>query len=208
MMIITGFLITILISIVLSKSWLKVSKKTYLNSESFRDSTKLGITITSLAFPFMISFSNYFSKTSFWGIIIAFSISTFLGLWNNFSLATLTDQDGKIKIAKDHNNLMPVILVFQFFLMILGIIFAISYAEKPIETSRKENKNIIINSNFGIGNSKKELIRYWGVPEKETKIDDTLLYLYTNQFKKTSFKIINDTIIEINERKIKSARDK
>ena len=207
-MIITGFIVTILISLVLSKSWLNVSKKSYLNSESFRDSTKLGITITSLAFPFMISFSDYFSKTSFWGIIIAFSISTFLGLWNNFSLATLTDQEGKIKIAKEHNNLMPVFLVFQFFLMILGVVFAISYSKKPIESSRKEDKTSIIFNNFGIGNSKKELIKYWGVPEKEIKIGDTLVYFYPNQFQETSFKIINDTIIETNERKIKSARDK
>jgi hypothetical protein len=58
-MIILGHLIVIFLSILFSYKWIRISNDTFINSESFRDSTKLGITITSIAFPLMIILMNH-----------------------------------------------------------------------------------------------------------------------------------------------------
>lgn len=201
-MIIFGYIITVLISVIFSYKWIFKSNDTDINSESFRDSTKLGITITAIAFPLMISSTNYFTESYFWSVIIVFSISTFLGLWNNFSIATLSDGDGKIKIGKNKNNLMPLLLVLQFMYMLFGIFLSLMVYEKPKEKQNEKEKIFIVRNNLILGNTKKELIKYWGIPNSEKISGDTLNFIYKNTESITNFKIFKDTIIESNERKL------
>lgn len=200
-MIIIGHIIVISLTIIFSYRWFTLTTDIEINSESFRDSTKLGITITSLAFPLMISSSNYFTDDYFWAIIIPFSISTFLGLWNNFSIATLANGDGKITIGSSNNNLMPPFLVLQFLYMLFGIFLSLKYYVKPTEKNTEKEKIVIIHSNSVLGNTKKELIEYLGFPDSQKKNRDTIDYIYSNSKTVSTFKIYNDTIIESNEYK-------
>lgn len=203
-MIILGHIIVIVISVLFSYKWIFKPDETFLNSESFRDSTKLGITMTSIAFPLMISSTNYFSESYFWSIITIFSISTFLGLWNNFSIATLADGDGRIKIGKNNNNLMPALLVLQFMYMLFGIFLSLMVFEKPKEEGTEKEKVFIIRGNLTLGTTKNELIKYWGIPTSKKVNGDTINYIYKNTETITNFKIYKDTIIESNERKLKN----
>jgi hypothetical protein len=207
-MIILGHILIIILSVVLSYKWITISSDKFINSESFRDSTKLGITITSIAFPLMISSTNYFTTSYFWSIIIVFAISTFLGLWNNFSIATLADGEGKIKVGKKNNNLMPTLLVLQFLYMLFGIFLTLKLYKKPEEKKVEKEKIYITSGNLTIGKTKNDLIKYWGIPVSEKSIGDTIKYTYINSESISSFKIYKDTIIEANERKLNSKSNK
>lgn len=201
-MIIIGHLIVIFLSILFSYKWICRSTDIFINSESFRDSTKLGITITSIAFPLMISFTDYFDESYFWAIIILFSVSTFLGLWNNFSIATLANSDGQIKIGKNNNNLMPTLLVLQFMYMVFGIFLSLLVYHKPNEKQNEKEKIFIVRANLTLGSTKNELIKCWGIPSSQKRIGDTINLTYKNTESITNFKIYKDTIIESNERKL------
>lgn len=183
---------------------IKIEKK--LNSESFRDSTKLGIIITTLAYPILISSNDWFDKPTFWSIIFYISLSTFLGLWNNFSIATLANEDGKITINKCNNNLMPSILVLQFLSMLVGIAFAVISFAKPIETKKETHSIEIIQSSFPIGKSRLELLKSCGVPTEVNKTKDTTTLKYTKSGQEVIYKIYNDTIIESYERRISTEK--
>ena len=205
-MLIFGYFIVITISILLSIGWFRLNTNLSLNSESFRDSTKVGITITTLAFPLMIASTDYFDKRIFWHIIATISISTFLGLWNSFSIATVTDEDGKINVGPNKNTALPLIQVMQFFFMIYAIILSLAYAEKPAEKpAEKESckEIIVVQPNLLINKSKKNLIDYLGIPNASKKILDTTFFYYSSQKSIITFKIFNDTIIEKNDRAVK-----
>jgi len=201
-MIIIGYFIVLAISLLLSIGWLRLSRNLSLNSESFRDSTKVGITITTLAFPLLISSTEYFDKRIFWHIIVTFSISTLLGLWNSFSIATVTDEDGKINVGPNNNNSLPLIQVMQFFFMIYGIILSLVYAEKPLE-NESTKEIIVVQPNLLLGKSKENLIDYLGMPTKSKKKLDTTFFYYSSKKSEITFKILNDIIFEKNDRELK-----
>lgn len=198
-MLIFGYFIVLTVSILLSIGWLRLNTNLSLNSESFRDSTKVGITITTLAFPLMIGSTDYFDKRIFWHIIATISISTFLGLWNSFSIATVTDGDGKINVGPDNNKALPFIQVMQFFFMIYAIILSLVYAEKPVE-KESIKEIIVVQPNLLINKSKENLIDYLGLPNASKKILDTTFFYYSSKKSIITFKIFNDTIIEKNDR--------
>jgi hypothetical protein len=155
----------------LTLSFIRIKQQTFLNSESFRDSTKLGITITTFAFPLLIAGSDYFLDDEFWRIIGVLSASTIMGLWNSFSLATLTNEDGKIEINQNKSNILPTLMVLQFMLMILALTLILKYQEKPQKKLVENQFNTIQYRNLNEF-TKEDILRYWGMPTgKNGQID-------------------------------------
>lgn len=200
-MILFGYVVVVIISAILSAGFLKLKNYKFLNSESFRDSTKVAITITTLGFPILISSAHYFQETIFWHIIFTISISTLCGLWNSFSIATVTDENGKIKVGPNSNKSLPFVQVMQFFFMIYAVGLSVYYAKKPFGNDNTK-EIIVVSANLLINKSSRNLIDYIGIPSENKTKDDTTFFYYTSKHTKTVFKLVNDSIVERVDTKI------
>lgn len=135
LIIIFSLTISLLISIFIGRSWIKATRNNItieLNAQSLRDPINTGITVSGFLLPLIVGIMTFsFSNNSnpiekdfyVFSSIVLIIFSIFLGLWNNYSLATLTDSDGKFKITSSDNTTFPAFFVFQLSLLLFAIIY-------------------------------------------------------------------------------------
>ena len=215
--------ISLIISILIGRSWIKSTrnnKTIELNTESFRNPINTGITVSGFLLPMIVGIMTFsFSNNSnpiekdfyVFSSIVLIIISIFFGLWNTYSLATLTDSDGKFKITSSENTTFPAIFVFQLSILLFAIIyfglFGYNNISKPkvkeeIPQSKALNLgDILINKTFiPVQNHKDLVLESWGIPNEIKNSDSIEYYLYSSTQYDFTFEIKNDTIININQK--------
>ena len=214
---------SLVFSILIGCSWIKATKNKKsieLNAEALRNPINTGITVSGFLLPLIVgimtfSFSNNNNPIEkdfyVFSSIVLIIVSIFFGLWNNYSLATLTDSEGKFKITSTENTTFPAIFVFQLSLLLFAIIyfglFGYNNISKPKVKEDFSNSKVLNHGDILISKSfipvyshKNLLIESWGIPNEIKNRDSTIYFVYTSTLYDIAFEIKNDTIININQK--------
>lgn len=220
--ILTALIISVSLSTLIGISWIKRTRNSNinLNAEALRNPINTGITVAGFLLPIIVGLISFlYLKTDLkiqredylYSSIVLIIISIFWGLWNNYSLATLTKIDGSFPITKKENTIFPAIFVFQLALLFWGLLYlglfsfnnikpddtekvsSVTLNTKPIEQIAILKPHIIINTH------KDSLLNCWGKPSKISLKDSLQIFWYKSTYSDFSYTIKNDTIININE---------
>ena len=99
----------------------KNGAKVILESSSLSSPINMGITVSGVLVTLQISGISFYksiltgtSSTYYLAFASIASLTLAMGLWNSFSLATLTESNGQIPVSLSNNTYLPAQLVFQF----------------------------------------------------------------------------------------------
>lgn len=132
--------------------------KVILESSSLSSPINMGITVSGVLVTLQISgisFLNFgltgTSSTYYlaFASIASLTLAMLIGLWNSFSLATLTESNGQIPVSLSNNTYLPAQLVFQFSALSFGVILFFLFAIFEIPKAEQaehfsEPNNLII----------------------------------------------------------------
>ena len=219
----TTISISFLISFIIGKKWIKKTKEEdiILNAEALRNPINIGITVAGFLLPIIVGIITFASvKTGtvvnkdiyLFSSIILIILSIFFGLWNNYSLATLTDAGGKFKITKAENTTFPAFFVFQLSILFFGIILLgifgfsnmdrkVSIITEDIKSNSSNDYSIsILKSQIQISTHKNLLLDLWGEPNEIRTSDTVKTFIYWSTNCDFTYTIKHDTIININQK--------
>jgi hypothetical protein len=177
-------LILVLLSAAIGFWWNKKTPKVILlNAEALRNPTNTGITTSTLGITLLILSVNVpISKLTNINVALLFlMIATIAGLWNISSMATVTDENGKIPVGKNQNVFLVVMLVFQFgsllavFVLLAKFDFSII---KPAAAVQPVSTVYIQKPRIGFETTRGQILESWGAPNQEVNTNgmDTLWY--------------------------------
>jgi len=218
----TGVLIPVIVTLAIfiilwrywDKSFVSDPSPVNLHSESLRNPINTGITVASLVIPIISSLVAYLyikvsnTPTEFSLLIsslVLFSLSIIVGIWNNYSFATLTKSDGTLEISKETNTSIPAFFVSQLVLLLSAIIlvvvfcfFQLSYLSPT--TKKLENSDIsILRQPLRINMTNDYVVSLWGLPAKEIKKGKNIIYIYQTPNSSVEITISNKKVIRILE---------
>ena len=195
------------------------NKDIILSAEALRNPINTGITVSGFLVPIMVGImtfsftsNNYIVNKDFYifSSIILIILSILFGLWNNYSLATLTNDEGKFNITKDDNTFFPALFVFQLSLLFFGItllgLFGYNNMDKQTpkrttKTNCNSNETVLIKKkHIPINTHKDLLLELWGKPSEISGVDSLQEFLYKSNESIFTYKIVNDTVTSINQK--------
>lgn len=217
---IIAFSISLVISILIGRSWIKSTKNKEfsLSAEALRNPINTGITVSGFIIPIIVGLISYLylnreykmnSGHYLYSSMILIIVSTLIGLWNNYALATLTKDNGIFPITNKENTTFPAFFVFQLSLLFLGILYLSLFGIKNINpTNHPKQENVITQNNkqqifvekqqILINTSKDSLLLWWGIPKMIIKKDSFDIYKYISDNSDYDFYIYDNKISIIN----------
>lgn len=205
------------------KSWNKKTESNdiELNAEALRNPTNTGISVAGFLLPLILGLltisgtKNLFSEDANYLLssIILLIFSIFIGLFNNYGLATQTKSNETIKVTKKENTSLPAFFVFHLTLLFfsLTLVGISGFIRINNFDSDKSKNNNIAEENFiaiykpfiSLDSSKDELIQKWGNPKRMDSLNKNELLIYLSSKSEFSFEISNDTIVSVNQKLLK-----
>ncbi len=165
-----------------------------LHTEAMRSSINGGITVAALTLPLAISLVAYLliqlrqtqhSIAILLASIAIVSIAIAVGVWNLYSMATVTSTGGAMTITKESLTYFPAQFVFQIGLLLSGLallgVFCFFFLN-PVQNGGTELQNgdsvQILRSPLRVGQSADDVLAAWGRPadRKDTASEETLHY--------------------------------
>lgn len=216
----------IIFSILTGKAWKIRTNQgdVNLNSEALRNPINTGITVAGFLLPIIVGLISYLflqdnvrivKEYFLYSSVLLIMISIFFGLWNNYSLATLTKANGEFPITKTENTTFPAFFLFQLTLLFFGILYLGLFSINNISSTKQKSEisitqiyseyNLvpIYKPHIKINTNKDSLLVYWGKPNKVLKNDSIVELYYISEKSSYTFSIKNDTIININQKLLK-----
>jgi hypothetical protein len=183
--------------IIIGKVWVRKvpgETKVTLNSEALRSSINSGITVGGLVLPLAISLIAYLEvqlqqsqhdlAVLFASVVIIF-LAVCAGVFNVYSIATLTQLNGGIEISATKSTYVPAQFVLQIVLLLAGLLmlavfcfFFLNPSQVGAPASQAGYDLPILRSSLRVGQSMEEVEASWGRPStrKDTPTESTLTY--------------------------------
>jgi hypothetical protein len=194
----TAAIVSLLVTLGIGLTWKRKltdpSKKIDLQSEALRSSINGGITVAALILPLAITLVAYLqvqlqqtqhSVAVLLASVGIISLAVGVGVFNLYSMATVTNAQGMIEIKGTTLTYFPAQFVLQIMLLLSGLVllgvfcfFFLNPVQTNAPTSQGGNDLPIFRSPLRVGQSIEEVVGTWGRPSarKDTTSENILTY--------------------------------
>jgi hypothetical protein len=206
-------LITILVFVLLCWAWNKKTQK--LRADTIMNPINTAITVASFIVPLQVAAIAYIvvtleivegtTLTIIASSTLLFAVSVFVGLWNNFSLVTISDDSGTVEIKPGRSSYFPAQIVSQFTLVVLGLFLLLfidttEFLQKSPEVPKADDRKVILLSRPEVTHDTAvlELLSLWGKPDVKIEKDSATIFIYHADKSRYEIKTKRNRILEIN----------
>jgi hypothetical protein len=174
-----------------------------------------GITVAGIAVPLIAGLAAYGYSVLLQsthdlaylvaGLIIS-CLSVASGLWAAFSIATISDAAGTIKVSKAENLYVGSNLVFQLLtlvsgcLLIAAYVFSLQPKLREISEFKDSGRPAIQRRHIFVGESATDIEHAWGEPDSRKSEASGFIYNYGTPSSLIDVRIENDVAVQISER--------
>lgn len=185
-------------------------------ADAFRNPINSGITVAGLVLPIVAALIAFLAKGGkleepIYPILAAglctLWFSIVVGLYNNYSLATVTKQDGHIEITPDKNTYVPAVFVAQLVLLVgalLIVVLAVVFCPKPQNAKRPPVKAVhqypILRPAIRVGAPEDVVYATWGTPQSKRVTNNTTEICYETENSHIVVRIANNLVVFIEEK--------
>ena len=222
----TSFAIAIVISVAFTileaRAWSrKVAAATVtLSADALRSPIDSGITVSGLVLPLAISLIAYLSTQVGQGphdLAVLFSsvavigLAVCVGVFNIYSMATVTKSDGTLEIKNDSLTYLPAQFVLQVLLLAWGLIlltvfcfFFLNVGGSQKAAAHPAQGIAVLRDPIKIGQSRDDVVASWGNPSAKSETPGAATWTYNTPVSTITLSLKEDKVTAIVERQKES----